>query len=56
MVRFFVIALATAGAFLLVGHIFPSTRTIAFTLGTFGVTWLMILTMAAGGLSYKVTK
>ncbi len=56
MVRIFVIALATVGAFLLLGHFFPGLRSVAFNLGTFGVTWLLMLTVAACGLSYKVTK
>ncbi len=56
MIRIIVIALATVGAFLLIGHFFPTTRTIAFNLGTFGVTWLMLLTLGASLTSYKVTK
>ncbi len=56
MIRLFVIVLATIGGFILLGHFFPSLRTTAFALGTFGVTWLMLLTIGVSGLAYKVTK
>lgn len=56
MIRLIVILLAILGASFLFGRIFPSLAHVAFMVGTWGITWLMLLAAGVGVLAYKVTK
>ncbi len=55
MVRFIVIVFAMLGAAYALGRIFPSLP-VAFCVGTFAVTWIMLGSVGVGAVAYKVTK
>lgn len=55
MIRFIVIVFAMLGAAYALGRLFP-TLPVAFVAGGFAVTWIMLGSVAVGGVAYKVTK
>lgn len=56
MGRFIVIILATLAAGYFLGHIFPSIAHIAFVVGGFGITWMMLACAGFGVFAYKATE
>ena len=55
MIRFIVIVFAMLGAAYALGRALPSLP-VAFVVGGFAITWVMIASMGAGVAAYKVTK
>jgi hypothetical protein len=55
MGRFIVIVLATLAAGWILGRIFPGIAAVAFTVGGFSLTWLMLASIGFGVFAYKAT-
>lgn len=53
--KFIVVSLAVLGAFLLLPLIFPTLHHTAWQLGTFGLTWSMIVAAGVFGLGMKLS-
>lgn len=56
MIRLFVIVLACVGASYLIGRVWPTVGAVAFHVGGFGITWLMLVVTGIGVLAYRSTK
>lgn len=56
MFRGIVILAAVIGTAFLTSAFIPSMRHVAFNVSTWGITWVMLASLAMGVCAYKVTK
>lgn len=56
MIRLLVVVLSIIGAAALFGRIFPSLAHVAFMAGGYGISWLMLVSLGSGFLTFKITR
>lgn len=56
MIKLFVVLASMAGVGFLLSTALPASHKVAFTLLSFGITWMMIACLGTGIVAYKVVK